>query len=79
MKYPERTAFIISNPKHIVEILEKKPAFFHILLVGENRSRHANVTECRGKRFRSKGRLFRLIGHSSIRHPVEKNGSMQIS
>jgi len=46
MSYPERTAFIISNPQFITEILNQRPAIFHIFLVGTKQVKHRNVTAC---------------------------------
>ncbi len=46
MSYPERTAFIVSNPRFIAEILNQKPAVFHIFLVGPQQIQNVNVTPC---------------------------------
>ena len=51
MKYPDRTAFIISNPQLITEILNGKPAISQIFLVGGAQVKHANVTVYAGRSF----------------------------
>jgi hypothetical protein len=51
VSYPDRTAFIISNPQSIAEILNQKPSAFRIFLVGANQVKHANVTVCGGMSF----------------------------
>lgn len=49
VKYPDRTAFIISNPQLIPEILNRKPSIYHIFLIDDSQVKHANVTVCRGR------------------------------
>jgi hypothetical protein len=51
VKYPNRTAFIISDPKYIAEILGNRPAIIHIFLTGEHQVKHPHVTVCRAKSF----------------------------
>ncbi len=51
MSYPNRTAFIISNPQFIAEILDRKPAIFQVFLVGAGQVKHSNLTVLSGMGF----------------------------
>lgn len=51
VSYPDRTAFLISKPHFIAEILNRKPAIFRIFLVGATQVKHPNVTAFAGMSF----------------------------
>jgi hypothetical protein len=80
MSYPDRTAFIISNPQSIAEILNRKPAIFRIFLVGANQVNHPSVMACHGMSFHDTAvRICQEMLGRRLMHIVsdESNRSLQ--
>jgi hypothetical protein len=71
VSYPDRTAFIISNPQLITEILNRKSGIFRIFLVGANQVAHPSVTACPGMSFHDTAvRICREMLENRLIHTV---------
>jgi hypothetical protein len=79
VSYPDRTAFIISNPQLVAEVMKRKPAKFRIFLVGGNHVRHAHITSCHGLSFHDTAiRICRGMLQYGLIHIVSDESSRQL-